>query len=76
VIVDAQIRQFDLEEYVSDIRDKAPKDVIVCLSSENFTKSSIAKAKKMKIDHLLYLNSTESEQQRKLKEIIEQDMHS
>jgi hypothetical protein len=76
VIVDAQIRQFELEEYIHDVKEKCPKDVTVVLSSENFSKASIAKAKKMGIDKLLYLNSTEAELQRKLKEIIEEDMRS
>jgi hypothetical protein len=76
VIIDTQIRQFDLEEYIRDVKDKCPKDVTIVLSSENFTKSYIAKAKKMGIDNLLYLNATESELQRKLKDIIEEDMHS
>lgn len=76
VVIDTDIRQFGLEEFVGEVRDKCPKDVTICLSSENFTKPNIAKAKKLHIKHLLYINSTESELQKKLKEIIEEDLHS
>jgi Leucine-rich repeat (LRR) protein len=76
VIIDTDIRQFGLEEFVNDVRDKAPKDVTVCLTSEKFTKPLIAKAKKLNIKHLIYLNSTESEIQKKLKDIIQEDMLS
>jgi CheY-like chemotaxis protein len=73
VFLDTNIKQFELKEFIDEVKNKTPKDAKIVVTSYKFTRKSMSDIKEKNIQDTLDLHLTESEIIKKLNYIIDEN---